>query len=124
MRAIARSTRRRKSLLSRQSSGRSKSVQPALEVEVELAAGLVELRPAPRAPAARPASARSSSSSSASWFGQADPDQAARGRGEQQRAEGRVGGRVGDVEQSLVGGALGEALLQLVLFMPAPFSVA
>ena len=43
--------------------------QLALEVEVELAPGLVELRRAPRGRAGRPASASSTSSSSASWLG-------------------------------------------------------
>ena len=90
--------------LSRQSSGRSKSVELALEVEVELAARLVELGRAPRAPAGRPASARSTSSSSASWFGRPTRTRPRRRLRQQQRAEGRVGGRVGDVEQALLGG--------------------
>ena len=51
--------------------------------------------------------ASSSSSASSSWFG-SEPHQPPRRLRQQQRPEGRVGARVGDVEQALGGGALAQ----------------
>ena len=103
MRSIARSTRWRKPPLRRQSSGRSKLVELALEVEVELAARLVELGRRLQHPRRDPLGEVDEQLVGV-LVRQPDPDQPARRLRQQQRPEGRVGGRVGDVEQALLGG--------------------
>ena len=104
MRAIARRTLRRKSLLSCQSSGRSKSRQLAVEVEVELAARLVEPGRGLQHPRGDPRGELVEELLGVR-FGSPTPDESARRGGQQQRPEGRIDGCVGDVEQPLRGGA-------------------
>ena len=122
-RAIARWTRPRKPWLScqsmrqvellaacRRSRGRARGA-PRRAARVPRARAVRSARPVPRASRRRPRPA-----------GRGAPGRAV--CGEQQRAEGRVGGRVGDVEQALGGGPLGRLGFRCgVLLMPSPFAV-